>query len=229
MATSGFAIIVPSIKKGLTTIMLAERIQSLRRAKGISQEELADAIGVSRQAVSKWESGQNSPDVEKIILLSDFFAVTTDYLLKGIELQGAESPRKPSGKQEKAGICAAAATALNFIGLILASAIWYELQTAAALAAGLIFMVLGCMIYGVGMAGMESQPETGEKIKGRFWTVNIWILSFIPLSFFYNILSGLKGSAPYPLPVRPLYWYGLFWLVYFAVCLTVVWKMNRSR
>lgn len=44
---------------------LADRIQSLRKAKGISQEELAEHVGVSRQAVSKWESGQSAPDLEK--------------------------------------------------------------------------------------------------------------------------------------------------------------------
>lgn len=64
---------------------IAERIQFLRKQKGYSQEDLADQLGVSRQSVSKWESGQSIPDVEKIIAMSDFFEVTTDYLLKGIE------------------------------------------------------------------------------------------------------------------------------------------------
>ena len=63
---------------------LAERIQYLRKMKGISQEELAEKAGVSRQAVSKWESDQSTPDVEKIIIMSDYFGVTTDYILKGI-------------------------------------------------------------------------------------------------------------------------------------------------
>ena len=48
---------------------LAERIQYLRKMKGISQEELAEKAGVSRQAVSKWESDQSTPDVEKVIIL----------------------------------------------------------------------------------------------------------------------------------------------------------------
>ena len=64
---------------------VADRIQNLRKIKGISQEQLAEAIGVSRQAVSKWESEQSTPDLDKIVLMSDFFDVTTDYLLKGIE------------------------------------------------------------------------------------------------------------------------------------------------
>lgn len=64
---------------------IADRIQYLRKQKGYSQEELADKIGVSRQAVSKWESEQSTPDLEKIIAMSDLFDVTTDYILKGIE------------------------------------------------------------------------------------------------------------------------------------------------
>ena len=64
---------------------IADRIQFLRKQKGYSQEELADKVGVSRQAVSKWESEQSVPDLEKIIVMSEFFEVTTDYLLKGIE------------------------------------------------------------------------------------------------------------------------------------------------
>lgn len=64
---------------------VSERIQHLRKSKGISQEELADQVGVSRQAVSKWESGQSTPDIEKIMMMSDLFEVTTDYILKGKE------------------------------------------------------------------------------------------------------------------------------------------------
>ncbi len=64
---------------------IADRIQYLRKTKGMSQEEFAVQIGVSRQAVSKWESGQSTPDLEKIIIMSNLFEVTTDYILKGIE------------------------------------------------------------------------------------------------------------------------------------------------
>ena len=64
---------------------IADRILTLRKSKGMSQEELADAVGVSRQAVSKWESEQATPDLEKVVIMSDIFDVTTDYLLKGIE------------------------------------------------------------------------------------------------------------------------------------------------
>ena len=60
---------------------LAEKIFSLRKEKGFSQEQLAEKINVSRQSISKWESGQALPEIEKIIELSKIFQVTTDYLL----------------------------------------------------------------------------------------------------------------------------------------------------
>ena len=60
---------------------IADRIQYLRKQKGYSQEELSDKVGVSRQAVSKWESEQSTPDLEKVIAMSELFEVTTDYIL----------------------------------------------------------------------------------------------------------------------------------------------------
>lgn len=59
---------------------LSNRIQKLRKKKGISQEELAHCLKVSRQAISKWESNQSLPDIDKILQMSEYFEVTTDYL-----------------------------------------------------------------------------------------------------------------------------------------------------
>ena len=63
-------------------MILADKIIRLRKKNGWSQEELADKMNVSRQAVSKWEGAQTIPDLEKILQLSTLFGVTTDYLLK---------------------------------------------------------------------------------------------------------------------------------------------------
>ncbi len=75
--------------------MLADKIIELRKKNGWSQEELAEKMDVSRQAVSKWESGQTQPELDKILLLSSLFGVTTDYLLKedaACEEKTEESP-----------------------------------------------------------------------------------------------------------------------------------------
>ena len=63
-------------------MILADKIISLRKKMGWSQEELAHQLNVSRQAVSKWESAQSVPDLERVLQLSQLFGVTTDYLLK---------------------------------------------------------------------------------------------------------------------------------------------------
>ncbi|MBE6588538.1 MAG: helix-turn-helix transcriptional regulator [Ruminococcaceae bacterium] len=61
---------------------IAEKIVMLRKKNAWSQEELAERMNVSRQAVSKWESGQALPDTERIVMLSEIFDVSTDYLLR---------------------------------------------------------------------------------------------------------------------------------------------------
>ena len=63
-------------------MILADKITEERKKNGWSQEELADMLGVSRQAVSKWESAGAVPDLQRIIQLSELFSVSTDYLLK---------------------------------------------------------------------------------------------------------------------------------------------------
>jgi len=63
-------------------MILADKIIRLRKKNGWSQEELAEKMNVSRQAVSKWEGAQTVPELEKILMLSQLFGVTTDYLLK---------------------------------------------------------------------------------------------------------------------------------------------------
>lgn len=85
-----------------------DKLVGLRKEKGYSQEQLASMLGVSRQAVSKWEAGVSMPDLSKILQLSEMFLVTTDYLLKdGMEERqytkenGAESFHELSETQTR--------------------------------------------------------------------------------------------------------------------------------
>ncbi len=74
---------------------LQDKIIDLRKRRGYSQEELADRLDVSRQAVSKWESGTSVPDLSRIIAMSELFGVSTDYLLKEDIAPLAQSPAEP--------------------------------------------------------------------------------------------------------------------------------------
>lgn len=64
-----------------------DKLQILRKQKGMSQEKLAEKIGISRQAVAKWELGQSYPDIDKIIILSDLFKISIDKLVKDYDGQ----------------------------------------------------------------------------------------------------------------------------------------------
>lgn len=60
---------------------LGEKLQFLRKSRGLSQEQLAEVLEVSRQAVSKWECGDSAPDLDKLRAICTYFGVTTDYLI----------------------------------------------------------------------------------------------------------------------------------------------------
>lgn len=60
---------------------LGEKLQLLRRSRGLSQEQLAAELDVSRQAISKWECGDSTPDLDKLRAICTYFGVTTDYLI----------------------------------------------------------------------------------------------------------------------------------------------------
>lgn len=64
---------------------MGEKILGMRKARGWSQEELAERIGVSRQAVSRWEIDSAKPDADKIVAICDLFGVPADYLLRDIQ------------------------------------------------------------------------------------------------------------------------------------------------
>ena len=70
----------------------SEKISALRKQKGWAQEELAEKLMVTRQAVSKWESAQSMPDLDKLVQLSEALGVSTDYLLKDEQAQSAPVP-----------------------------------------------------------------------------------------------------------------------------------------
>jgi transcriptional regulator with XRE-family HTH domain len=94
--------------------MIGGRILALRKARGLSQEELAGKLTVSRQAVSKWELGESIPDTENIIQLSRLFGVSTDFLL----LDTPEEP-KPLAKTEKPSRRTAERTVIALLALLL--------------------------------------------------------------------------------------------------------------
>ena len=79
----------------------SEKLLTLRKTKGMTQEQLAERLDVSRQSISKWESGQAVPELEKIVALSTIFDVTTDYLLKSSEIDDLSVKTEMLEKQQQ--------------------------------------------------------------------------------------------------------------------------------
>ncbi len=108
--------------------MLSEKLYKLRKNSGLSQEQLAEQLNVSRQAISKWESGSAVPESEKLIAISNYFDVSVDYLLKDSEVDRFKIIDDKTGeekiKDEKSGmmagfiICIAGIVAMIIWGLV---------------------------------------------------------------------------------------------------------------
>lgn len=79
----------------------SEKLLTLRKANDMTQEQLAEKLDVSRQSISKWESGQATPELEKIVAMSAVFNVTTDYLLKSSEIDDLSVKTEMLEKQQQ--------------------------------------------------------------------------------------------------------------------------------
>lgn len=97
-----------------------DKLQFLRKTKGISQEQLASQLKISRQAISKWENNSSIPDVENIVKLSNIFEVSTDYLLKS-EVEISKLDMKNNSNQGKLKISSLGSIfiILGFIGVFI--------------------------------------------------------------------------------------------------------------
>lgn len=80
---------------------LSRKIYGLRKSNGMSQEALAEKINVSRQSISKWESGETVPEIDRIIELSKVFSVSTDYLLLSGEVESLTNRTKQLEKEQE--------------------------------------------------------------------------------------------------------------------------------
>ena len=100
-----------------------KKLYQLRKEKGLSQETLAEQLNTTRQAISKWENGQGFPDIEKIIMLSNIFGVSIDYLLKDHTL---DSERDDGG---------------YYVSKELAQSwLWYESMSSKKIGIGVFFL-----------------------------------------------------------------------------------------
>lgn len=161
---------------------LDERLQELRKSRGLSQEQLAEAAGVSRQAVSKWELGESAPELEKVLALSEFFGVTTDYLLKGSS--PAPTPQKRGWDREAIGqVQYVVSAGLMAVGLLTAFGRWYDLQTDSVLWSSMLIQVAGVVWYFAGK--IVFRQEAPFPIKMIDWALGLFLPCAMAVGFFF--------------------------------------------
>ncbi|WP_295503939.1 helix-turn-helix domain-containing protein [uncultured Streptococcus sp.] len=197
---------------------LSDRIQYLRKARGISQEGLADQLGVSRQAVSKWESEQSMPDLDKIISMSDYFEVTTDYLLKGIEpVVQKEEEQSIKYRRIASNICYQLSLGFVGLGIILSIILADFLKISVLLTPVLIVQGVGLLVWGTGRNLSEVRPSFQVKL------ALILFLFFVPLGFLSNVLFPLGKIFPYPTSLAASLTFVTFYLI-LGVCISLFLK-----
>ena len=161
----------------------AEKILSLRTERGMSQDGLAEKLEVSRQSVSKWETGQSIPDLDKIIRLADLFGVSVDELVREGERPRPPEPSQPQVvyvEREKQGLTPAQR----------AGVVW-EVIGAALLVIGLlsvpvlILAALALIILGLPLLLAKKHP----------WLAEGWTLLAVSLA----ILNPYFSQAPWGL------------------------------
>lgn len=169
---------------------LADKVQQLRKQNNLSQEQLADKMGVSRQSISKWESGQSVPEISKIVQLSDIFGVTTDYILKDdIEFeQYSDSPSKGNGEKSSnignisLNQVSIISMGIIMIGLVLYITLWKRWQNELAVGIGVIVQIIGCILFEIKIHNQEIISEQESKhFHRRFYAKSIWMLLPIPV------------------------------------------------
>lgn len=194
---------------------MAEKILALRKKAGLSQEELAEKLGVSRQAISRWEMGSAFPDAPNILGLSRLFGVTTDYLLYD-EYETAQPPRKTSGIIENAPryMSAVFAGAIGLSAAVLVfqfiNAAYYQSEVLCLVGAMLSVLLAAWfeMVYRI----LGPQDPAGRTKRARFYTAAVWMGTYFPLR-----LALTCAAYRYPRPYSSFAFDGLVLLAWVAV------------
>lgn len=165
-------------------MILADKIMKLRKRCGWSQEELAEQLGISRQSVSKWESGASIPDLDKIIKMSTIFNVSTDYLLKD-DIEDIEFSDTVDSCTDNDVRSVSVEEANAYMEI--------TEKTAGKTAFGILLCILSpiCLIF---LGGLSEVPDSGvsENMAGGFGLAILLIIVAIGSAII--ILNGMQLS-----------------------------------
>ena len=179
---------------------LSDKIVRLRKSNGMSQEELADKLGVSRQAISRWEMGTAMPDATNILQLSRLFQVTTDYLLNDEYQSDNDLPKVKEVKTDGVHQIMIFLLTLEVMVLIIQFMSVVILQN--IFFGVLSFIPFIAMVGGFEYAYQKKANEQNERtiqFRKRFYKVSAWLGTYFPIRLLAMALVHF-----YPRPINSL-------------------------
>ena len=205
-----------------------EKLQQLRKGRGWSQERLAEEIPISRQAVSKWESGAAAPDTENVVRLSAIFGVSTDYL-RHDDFTGDEDIPAVKRREEELQKARNRHTAMMVLMGIMAMGLFWQLVGALIYQSHLI-VLLGMTAHIVIVIAFEAlfrryqgDPEAREQ-RLLFWQLTVWFVSLFPCAALTRILWAFWPGPHLHIweVLSPL-------LLYLPLCLVVTLLLRKKK
>lgn len=193
---------------------LAEKIITLRKQKGLSQEALAEKLNVSRQAVSRWESGTALPDATNILQLSKLFEVSTDYLLNDDYTSDQDIP---AVKNQKEFILLIGMQVIAFVFHIISC---FHLSTLIIFP--ILSLIINTLLVRKLLHDLEDYHYISLKTIKLYLTIYvciIWLMALLPMLFVYRIIYMLFPSTTiYAGDASIVLSSGLLYIFCFLIC-----------
>ena len=175
----------------------SDKIIGLRKSNGMSQEYLAEKLDVSRQAISRWESGTTMPDANNILQLSKLFGVTTDYLLNDDYQSDNDLPKVKEVQNDSLGQIGIFLVTLEVMVLLIQIMTIVILQNVFfGFLSFLPFVAaIGCFEYAY-QKKASSATEKTKNFRKKFYKISAWLGLYFPIRFLVNIAARFY-SRPY--------------------------------
>ena len=202
---------------------LSDKIIQLRKAKGWSQEELAERLKVSRQAISRWEGATAQPDVANVLQLSKLFGVTTDYLLNDEYESDNDLPKVKQLNSDGIHQIMIFMVTLEVMILIIQFMTTIILQN--IFFGMLSFISFVAVIGGFEYAHQKKSTEVNEITKTfrkKFYKISAWLGTYFPVRFAVEILSSF-----YPRPYNVIALECVILVLYLMVVMLITLQIEK--
>ena len=203
---------------------LSDKIVGLRKSNGMSQEDLAEELDISRQAISRWESGAAMPDANNILQLSKLFGVTTDYLLNDDYQSDNDLPKVKEVQNDNLGQIMIYLVTLEVMILLMQFMTTFILQN-------VFFAFLSFLPFVAAIGGFEytyqkkvsSATEKTKNFRRKCYKISAWLGLYFPIRFVISMLAKL-----YPRPYSVLLLEVIVLVVYICAATSVNLSIDKS-